>query len=60
LIIAASCAIAAAVVILIWKLLYRLFDHGDGGVETKYGIETKYSVSTPDVEKQGEITILKG
>ncbi|KAH6647168.1 major facilitator superfamily domain-containing protein [Truncatella angustata] len=31
--IAAGCAIAAAVVILIWKLLYRLFDHGDYGVE---------------------------
>ncbi|KAH6873405.1 major facilitator superfamily domain-containing protein [Thelonectria olida] len=36
LIIAASCAIAAAVVILMWKLLYRLFDGGDAGVETKH------------------------
>jgi hypothetical protein len=35
-IIAASCAIAAGVVILIWKLLYRLFDGGDAGVETKH------------------------
>ena len=33
LIIAASCVIAAAVVILVWKLLYHLFDGGDGGVE---------------------------
>ncbi|KAH7142756.1 major facilitator superfamily domain-containing protein [Dactylonectria estremocensis] len=33
--IAASCAISGAVVILIWKLLYRLFDHGDGGVEDR-------------------------
>ncbi|KAI9150574.1 hypothetical protein HJFPF1_10348 [Paramyrothecium foliicola] len=31
--IAAGCTIAAAVVILVWKLLYRLFDHGDSGVE---------------------------
>ncbi|KPM40394.1 hypothetical protein AK830_g6141 [Neonectria ditissima] len=35
LVIAASCAIAGAVVILIWKLLYRLFDHGDSGVEVQ-------------------------
>jgi hypothetical protein len=35
LIIAASCVIAASVVILIWKLLYRLYDGGDGGVEVK-------------------------
>lgn len=33
LITAASCAIAGAVVIVVWKLLYRVFDHGDGGVE---------------------------
>ncbi|KAJ9630375.1 hypothetical protein H2204_008440 [Knufia peltigerae] len=38
LIIAASCAVAGAVVILGWKLLYRLFDHGEGGVETRYGV----------------------
>ncbi|KAI9042015.1 MFS general substrate transporter [Aspergillus affinis] len=38
LIIAASCTIAAAVVILFWKLLYRLYDHGDSGVEVKYGV----------------------
>lgn len=38
LIIAAGCTIAAAVVILIWKILYRLFDHGDGGVETTLGV----------------------
>lgn len=30
---AASCVIAGAVVILVWKLLYRLFDGGDSGVE---------------------------
>lgn len=35
LIVAASCAIAATLVILVWKLLYRLFDGGDSGVETK-------------------------
>jgi hypothetical protein len=33
LIIAASCVIAASVVILVWKFLYRLYDGGDGGVE---------------------------
>jgi len=38
LIIAASCAIAATAIILIWKLLYRLFDHGDAGVESKFRI----------------------
>ncbi|KAJ6007257.1 vitamin H transporter [Penicillium herquei] len=32
LIVAASCAIAAAVVILVWKLLYWLFDGGDAGL----------------------------
>lgn len=31
LIIAAACAVAASVVILAWKLLYRVFDGGDGG-----------------------------
>lgn len=40
LIIAASCTIAGAVVILAWKLLYRLFDGGDSGVEKKYEIAT--------------------
>lgn len=35
LVIAAACAIAATVVILFWKLLYRLFDGGDSGVEAK-------------------------
>jgi hypothetical protein len=34
-IIAASCVIAAAVVILVWKLLYRIFDHGDYGIEIR-------------------------
>jgi hypothetical protein len=29
LVIAASCACAAAVVILVWKLLYRLFDRAN-------------------------------
>lgn len=33
LIIAASCVIAATAVILLWKMLYRLLDGGDGGVE---------------------------
>jgi MFS family permease len=33
LIIAASCVIAAAVLILVQKLMYRLFDGGEGGVE---------------------------
>lgn len=33
LIIAAACAIAGAVVILAWKILYRVFSNGDGGVE---------------------------
>jgi hypothetical protein len=42
LIIAASCTIAAAVVILAWKLLYRLFDGGDGGVEKKALEEPQY------------------
>lgn len=35
LIVAAACAISATVVILFWKLLYRLFDGGDSGVEVK-------------------------
>ncbi|KAJ4153173.1 hypothetical protein LMH87_009673 [Akanthomyces muscarius] len=35
LLVAASCAIAATGVILVWKLLYRLFDGGDSGVEAK-------------------------
>jgi hypothetical protein len=34
-IIAASCAIAGAVVILVWKLLYRVFDNGDRGIEAR-------------------------
>jgi hypothetical protein len=37
LITAAACAIAGAVVILVWKFLYRIFDHGDGGVEVAQG-----------------------
>ncbi|THD00229.1 hypothetical protein EYZ11_000279 [Aspergillus tanneri] len=36
LIIAASCAFAATVVILIWKVFYRIFDNGDQGVEAMY------------------------
>lgn len=35
LIIAASCVIAGAVLILVQKLMYRLFDGGEGGVEVK-------------------------
>lgn len=38
LIIAASCTISAALVILVWKLLYRIFDHGDGGVEVTLSV----------------------
>ena len=33
LIIAAACAISGAVVILTWKILYRIFSNGDSGVE---------------------------
>lgn len=33
LIIAASCTTAAAALILLWKLLYRLYDCGDTGVK---------------------------
>ncbi|RMZ79535.1 hypothetical protein DV737_g3376, partial [Chaetothyriales sp. CBS 132003] len=32
----ASCAMSGAVVILAQKLLYRLFDNGDAGIETKF------------------------
>lgn len=32
LIIAAACAISGAVVIMLWKLVYRIFDHGDSGL----------------------------
>lgn len=39
LIIAAICALAASVVILVWKLLYRMFDNGDAGVETGQDVE---------------------
>ncbi|KAK6070319.1 major facilitator superfamily transporter [Seiridium cupressi] len=35
--IAAGCAIAAAVVILVWKLLYYMFDHGDNGSAKEIG-----------------------
>jgi hypothetical protein len=35
LVIAASCAIAASVAILGWKVLYRVLDNGDRGVEAK-------------------------
>ncbi|KAM0817683.1 putative Nicotinamide mononucleotide permease [Seiridium cardinale] len=35
--IAAGCAIAAAVVILVWKLLYHIFDHGDNGSAQEIG-----------------------
>lgn len=35
LIIAASCVISGAVLVLVWKLLYRLFDGGDSGIERK-------------------------
>ncbi|CAH0036161.1 unnamed protein product [Clonostachys rhizophaga] len=36
--IAAGCALAAAAVILLWKLLYRLFDNGDAGVEAQFHV----------------------
>ncbi|KAK4948612.1 hypothetical protein LTR10_012616 [Elasticomyces elasticus] len=49
LIIAASCAIAGAVVVLVWKLMYRLFDNGDGGVETKFGIAPVNERAVPEV-----------
>lgn len=41
LIIAASCVIAGAVVILVLKLLYRIFDNGDKGVEVTEGVESE-------------------
>lgn len=41
LLVAASCAIAATVVILVWKLLYRLFDGGDSGVEAKANLQDR-------------------
>lgn len=49
LIIASSCAIAAAVVILILKLLYRLFDNGDAGVEAKYDVSSRQDSEEPKV-----------
>ncbi|PLB52113.1 MFS general substrate transporter [Aspergillus steynii IBT 23096] len=52
LVIAASCTIAAAVVILVWKLLYRLYDHGDRGVEVKYGIEEAKETRSEESEKE--------
>ncbi|KAH8169458.1 major facilitator superfamily protein [Sarocladium implicatum] len=39
--IAAGCAIAAAVVILVWKILYRMFDNGDSGVEKKFELASE-------------------
>lgn len=35
LVIAAACTIAGAVVILVWKILYRFFSNGDTGVELR-------------------------
>lgn len=43
LIIAASCAIAAAVVILVWKVLYRLFDGKDQGIRVIASVEPGHS-----------------
>ena len=43
LVIAAACAIAGSVVILKLKLLYRILDGGDGGVETKVGVSLEES-----------------
>jgi hypothetical protein len=37
LITAAACTISGVFVICVWKLLYRLFDHGDRGVEAVDG-----------------------
>ena len=51
LIIAASCVIAGAAVILVQKLLYRLFDHGDAGVEAKYGVEPEQERRQGTVEE---------
>jgi len=41
LIIAASCVSAAGVLILVQKLMYRLFDHVEGGVEDKAAQDAK-------------------
>lgn len=41
LIVAASCVIAGAVVILVLKLLYRIFDDGDKGVEVTEGVDSE-------------------
>lgn len=45
---AAACAIAAAGVILIWKLLYRVFDHGDRGIKVEYGVDPVLSTREHD------------
>lgn len=50
LIIAASCVIAGAVVILFLKLLYRLFDHGDAGVEIRYGVACRNGRDSRETE----------
>ncbi|SPN98645.1 related to nicotinamide mononucleotide permease [Cephalotrichum gorgonifer] len=48
--IAGACAVAGAVVIMVWKILYRMFDGGDSGVEvTEKGsrdVEEQYCVGT--------------
>lgn len=43
LVIAASCAIAAAVLILVWKVLYRLFDGKDQGVRVLSSVDVGHS-----------------
>ncbi|KAH0350595.1 MFS general substrate transporter, partial [Aureobasidium melanogenum] len=42
---AAGCAIAAAGVVLIWKVLYRVFDNGDSVVKVQYGIDPARSIN---------------
>jgi hypothetical protein len=37
LITAAALVVSGAAVVAVWKFLYRIFDHGDGGVETVKG-----------------------
>ncbi|UNI24976.1 hypothetical protein JDV02_010689 [Purpureocillium takamizusanense] len=45
LVIAAVCALAASAVILVWKVLYRIFDNGDAGVEGQSEFETRQEIA---------------
>ncbi|KAK4143197.1 nicotinamide mononucleotide permease [Dichotomopilus funicola] len=51
LLIAAGCTIAGAVVILAWKVLYRLFSNGDRGVEVRVIDGTPKDGTLKDEEK---------